>query len=130
MCTRPAIPPGRRAREDGACRIPFSRPSHSVAAVEPVWEPGGQGWGCRSGRGPGSVHATMPVDHDGDEDDERSGPRGRSGKGLTQFDCPSCSAHNPVGDALQDGEEVLCNYCGSEFQVRVSDGGKLKLREL
>jgi transcription elongation factor Elf1 len=64
---------------------------------------------------------------DGDDDDE--GSTRRKGKKGGDFDCPSCSAHNPVGDPLKEGDEVLCNYCGTEFEVRLSSEGKVKLRE-
>ncbi|MCI0572828.1 MAG: transcription elongation factor 1 family protein [Myxococcaceae bacterium] len=70
----------------------------------------------------------MSMEHDDDEDVGDS--PGRTGRGATEFDCPSCNAHNPVDDPLTEGAEVLCNYCGSQFQVRISSEGRLKLREL
>jgi hypothetical protein len=66
----------------------------------------------------------MPIDQY--EDDEEGG---RDPRGLRDFDCPSCSAHNPLGEPVGQGEEVLCNYCGSEYQVTFTSEGRLRLRE-
>jgi len=71
----------------------------------------------------------MPIDAHDDEDDNRERSSG-GGKGPTDFDCPSCSAHNPLDAALKDRDEVLCNYCGGNFQVRMTDEGRVKFREL
>ena len=49
---------------------------------------------------------------------------------LDEFDCPTCSAHNPTGDPLKEGQEIHCHYCGAEFRVSVTDRGKLKLKAL
>jgi transcription elongation factor Elf1 len=72
----------------------------------------------------------MPIDQYEDHDeDERSSPTtGR--QSFKEFDCPSCNANNPCDPPLSEGDEILCNYCGSEYQVRVTDGGKLRLREI
>lgn len=66
----------------------------------------------------------MPSDsYDEDED------KGGSGKRVFKdFDCPSCSANNP-SEGFGDGDEVLCNYCGTEYSVRITDEGKPKFRE-
>jgi len=63
------------------------------------------------------------------DDDEKESRRG-GGKAQKDFDCPSCNANNPVDEALSHGEEVRCNYCGSEFKVTVSSEGKVRFREL
>jgi transcription elongation factor Elf1 len=69
----------------------------------------------------------MPVDHNADEDDLKEDEvRSRA----TDFDCPSCSANNPVETALRDREEISCHYCGSQYQVRISGEGRMKLKEL
>jgi hypothetical protein len=69
----------------------------------------------------------MPLDYyDDDEEKDAGGPS----VGRTDFDCPSCNANNPLEDPLQDGAEVLCNYCGAEFKVKVGDAGKVKFREI
>lgn len=50
----------------------------------------------------------------------------------TEFDCPECTAHNPWDEGFQDGDRVLCNWCGLSFRVRVvktEDGPKAKLEE-
>lgn len=46
------------------------------------------------------------------------------------FDCPVCSANNPYDDGFREGDEVRCFYCGIEFEVHATSGGKPKLREL
>jgi transcription elongation factor Elf1 len=70
----------------------------------------------------------MPLDHYDDEDEmkKEAGPR----TGHKDFDCPSCNANNPSDEPLEDGAEVLCNYCGTEFKVTVLDNGRLKFREV
>ncbi len=68
----------------------------------------------------------MPLDHYEDDDDNKElAPSGR----FDEYDCPTCNANNPVDPPFGDGDEVLCNYCGSEFLARVSDEGRLKLKE-
>jgi transcription elongation factor Elf1 len=69
----------------------------------------------------------MPVDLNADEDDlKEEQARARA----TDFDCPSCNANNPLDAALRDRDEIFCNYCGTEYQVRITDEGRLKLKEL
>jgi transcription elongation factor Elf1 len=69
----------------------------------------------------------MPVDHNADEDDLREEVlKSRA----TDFDCPSCSANNPVESALRDRDEISCHYCGAAYQVRITGEGRLKLKEL
>ena len=66
----------------------------------------------------------MAHGHDDDEDE------GGSGKAPSDFDCPTCNAHNPTGDPIHDGQELLCNYCGTTFRASLSDTGKLRLKEI
>ena len=69
----------------------------------------------------------MPIDaYDDDERPDKDAGR----KGGTDFDCPSCNANNPVDSALRDRDEVLCNYCGGHYLVRISDEGRVKFKEL
>jgi transcription elongation factor Elf1 len=63
---------------------------------------------------------------DGDDDKELDG----KAKKFFEFDCPSCNANNPWGDGFVDKEEINCHYCGTSFVVRLSDEGKLKLKEI
>ena len=49
---------------------------------------------------------------------------------VHHYDCPSCNANNPWPDGLHEADEVHCHYCGTSYVVRISDGGKLKLKEL
>ena len=77
----------------------------------------------------------MPKDLDkfltneAEEDEARKDP-GRLGsrRKFDEFECPSCSAHNPYAD-FGSGESVVCGYCGQSFDVLVNDDGQLKLRE-
>ncbi len=68
----------------------------------------------------------MPSD-DLDDDDKGGRPGAVRHR---EFDCPSCNANNPVDPAFVDGDELLCNYCGSEFRVKISDEGKVRFLEL
>ena len=72
----------------------------------------------------------MPVDQYDMEDDEKEAQAGGSSSRFSEFDCPGCSANNPVDPAFGEGDEVLCNYCGTEYRAKVSDEGRLKLREV
>ena len=51
-------------------------------------------------------------------------------KKFDEFDCPTCNANNPYGDGFKVGDEIRCFYCGTEFKVKVTDTGKLKLKEM
>ncbi|MDP1829882.1 MAG: hypothetical protein Q8L48_41860 [Archangium sp.] len=66
--------------------------------------------------------------HSYDEDDDK--PEARKGKKLDEFDCASCNANNPWPDGLHEGDEIHCHYCGTSYLVRISDEGKLKLKEI
>jgi hypothetical protein len=76
----------------------------------------------------------MPVDKNIDDEDvakeEKGEDLGNAGskRRFKEFDCPECSANNPVDDTFGDGDEVTCNYCGQELKARVNDDGKLKLK--
>ncbi|HET9595112.1 MAG TPA: hypothetical protein VFP65_06010 [Anaeromyxobacteraceae bacterium] len=63
---------------------------------------------------------------EGDLDaDEAAGANRR----FKDFDCPVCAANNPYDDGFGDGDEVRCFYCGQDFAVQVTEGGRLKLKE-
>jgi transcription elongation factor Elf1 len=47
-----------------------------------------------------------------------------------EFDCPVCNANNPWPDGFVVKEEILCHYCGTSFEARVNESGKLKLKEM
>jgi DNA-directed RNA polymerase subunit RPC12/RpoP len=65
------------------------------------------------------------------DDDDFAKDAGASGGGVhDEFDCPNCNANNPVDDTFTHGDEVRCNYCGSEFKVSINQEGKTKFREL
>ncbi len=64
----------------------------------------------------------------GDWEDDEKLEVGGANKRFKEWDCPSCNANNP-SEGMGHGDEVLCNYCGTEFLVKVNDEGKLKLRE-
>jgi transcription elongation factor Elf1 len=62
--------------------------------------------------------------------DDEGGESGGPGRVYKDFDCPICNANNPLDEPLADGTEVRCFYCGQEFRARITDEGKLKLREV
>lgn len=67
--------------------------------------------------------------YDPDDDDHRKEVEGPKKK-INDYDCPSCNANNPIGDPPKDGDELICNYCGTTFLVKLTDEGKLKLKEM
>ena len=72
----------------------------------------------------------MPLDHHGgDDDDEKVPPTGAKTR-FGDWDCPDCNANNPADPPIGDGDEILCNYCGTEFKVKVSDEGKAKFKQM
>jgi hypothetical protein len=74
----------------------------------------------------------MGISRDWQGDDEEEKEAGASGpfSRFQEFDCPSCNANNPSGDSFGDRDEILCNYCGAQFRVKVTEEGRLKLKEL
>ena len=68
-------------------------------------------------------------DYDAKDDDDSSSKKGK-GKGLKEFECPSCNANNPTDDPIANGAEVKCNYCGNDFLVSITDSGKMRLKEI
>jgi uncharacterized Zn-finger protein len=69
----------------------------------------------------------MAGDYDFDDDD--SGKEKKKG-GKKDFDCPDCNANNPLDEPLADGDEVRCNYCGTEYKALVNAEGRIKFKEL
>lgn len=73
----------------------------------------------------------MPLRPQDLHSDDDEGERGHGVKSrFSDFDCPSCNANNPSGDGFGDGDEVLCNYCGTEYRVRITAEGRLRLKEM
>lgn len=72
----------------------------------------------------------MEYDKYEEEEDRREKERAQAKIAFREFECPSCSANNPVEAPITHGAELLCNYCGTEFKASISEEGKLKLREL
>jgi hypothetical protein len=77
----------------------------------------------------------MPVDRNMDEDDmaadEKDGDLASASgakRRFKEFECPDCAANNPIDETFGNGDEVTCNYCGTEFKALVNDDGKLKLK--
>ena len=68
----------------------------------------------------------MPLDHYDEDEEKDSGSK----NGRRDFDCPDCNANNPLEEPLADGQEVLCNYCGTTYMVKAMDGGRFKFREV
>jgi hypothetical protein len=71
----------------------------------------------------------VPIDQY-EEADEREDKAGGPHSKFKEFDCPSCNANNPCDPPFVDGDELLCNYCGTQYQVRVTDEGRAKLKEI
>ena len=70
----------------------------------------------------------MPVDmHDDDDDPKAANPD--ASLRFKDFECPVCNANNPCDPPIGEKDQTLCNYCGTEFSVKVSNG-RLKLREM
>ena len=78
-----------------------------------------------------SYPASMPRDPHafGDDEVDAHGMGEGSARRFQDFDCPACNANNPYDDGIGDGDEILCYYCGQEYLVKVTDEGRLKLRE-
>lgn len=64
-----------------------------------------------------------------DDDDDKKG-KGKSGKAIKDWDCPTCEANNPTDEPISNGSELRCNYCGNEYMVSFSDTGKMKFKEI
>ena len=65
-----------------------------------------------------------------EEDEQRkSGASKGVKRRFDEFECPSCSAYNPVGDGFGNNDEVVCNYCGVSFNALVDEEGTLKMKE-
>jgi hypothetical protein len=64
---------------------------------------------------------------DSDEVKDQAAQEGSSGR--TEFDCPSCSANNPTESVIKDQDELICNYCGEQFLVVISEG-RMRLKEV
>ncbi|MCC6809018.1 MAG: hypothetical protein IT381_16440 [Deltaproteobacteria bacterium] len=62
----------------------------------------------------------MPKDLNASDDDEPSGATER--KRFREYECPECSAHNPMDDGLYAGDEVHCFYCGIPLIATVHEG--------
>ena len=72
----------------------------------------------------------MPHDPNAfDEDDIHARDVEGRERRFNDFDCPVCAANNPYDDDFGDGDEVRCFYCGQELLAKVSDGGRLTLKE-
>ena len=69
----------------------------------------------------------MPHDVYDDDDNKEAAPGAEKFK---EWECPGCDANNPADPPLGHGDEARCNYCGVEYRFKVSDEGKLKLREV
>ena len=64
-----------------------------------------------------------------DEDEASKDAALGSKRRFSEFECPTCSAHNPF-DEFGNNDEVLCNWCGLQFKALVDEEGNLKLKEL
>jgi hypothetical protein len=72
----------------------------------------------------------VPYDpHAVEDDDEQSADAAGTARRFGDFDCPACAANNPYDDDFGDGDEVRCFYCGQEFRAKVTEAGRLRLKE-
>lgn len=62
-----------------------------------------------------------------DDDDDKVDTKAKK---RFEFDCASCNANNPLPDGFEDRDEIICHYCGTSFEVRFTDEGKVKYREI
>lgn len=65
-----------------------------------------------------------------DEEDAFERKRAEAKRYFKEFDCPSCSANNPVDPPFTNGTELLCNYCGIEWRALLTEEGKLRFKEI
>jgi len=72
----------------------------------------------------------MAPEYEFDDDDKKSEAAVGSNSKFKEFDCPSCNANNPCDPPFGDGDELLCNYCGQEYKVKVTEEGRAKLKEM
>ena len=64
-----------------------------------------------------------------EEDEDKKDPtRQGARRKFNEFDCPLCSANNPA-EEFGNGDEVVCGWCGIQFDVKVTPDAQLKLRE-
>jgi hypothetical protein len=63
-----------------------------------------------------------------EEERKKSGEHLGAKRRFDEFECPTCSANNPLD--FGNGDEVPCSYCGLSFLAVVDEDGKLKLREV
>ncbi|MEW5854249.1 MAG: hypothetical protein AB2A00_36080 [Myxococcota bacterium] len=63
-------------------------------------------------------------------DDEDSPKKTDASGRFTEFECPECTANNPLDDGFKHGDEIRCFTCGSEFKVIGKESGAFKLKLL
>jgi hypothetical protein len=64
-----------------------------------------------------------------EEEERKSGASLGAKRRFDEFECPACSANNPLPDGFGNNDEVTCNYCGIGFLALVDDEGRLELKE-
>lgn len=75
-------------------------------------------------------HDLRDVSEFEEDEGKKSGAALGSKRRFDEFDCPSCSANNPIGDGFGNNDEVFCAYCGMSFKALVDDEGALRLKDL
>lgn len=71
-----------------------------------------------------------PVQYDDSDEIKEMNTNAGAARRFREFDCPDCNANNPVEATIGEGDECLCNYCGNEYKVKVTDEGRLKLKQM
>ena len=69
------------------------------------------------------------VSEDAEDEAKKDPARLGAKRQFDEFECLTCSAHNPYGDGFGNGDTIVCGYCGQSFDVKVSADGELKLIE-
>lgn len=72
------------------------------------------------------AHPTYDLD---DDDGEERRVRIGSVR-FKEFDCLACDANNPMDDGFGNNDEIFCQFCGATYQVKVTEDGTMKLREM
>ena len=76
---------------------------------------------------PGRYDLGEIAEHE-EEEARKSGRALGARRKFTEFECPTCSAHNPYDD-FGHKDDLVCNWCGTSFVALVDDEGTLTLRD-
>ncbi|HKC61513.1 MAG TPA: hypothetical protein VKB92_15615 [Myxococcales bacterium] len=69
------------------------------------------------------------IEEEAEEERKKSGASEGTKRRFDEFECPSCTAYNPMGDGFGNNDELVCNYCGVPLKALVDDEGRLTMKE-